>query len=485
MGVGRWLRLVVSAGAVAGVVMPPVEGRAQGTADSAHPQRVPTATTRDSQPARHAELPVEPGVDSGRVDSTLAYAATMHIADVVAAALRNSPAMAEAGGAVRTGQSGERVAYGTFLPSVTFTSTAFQSGQHSLALQAPVTGAPGPTLSYPAQSYSGALAASYDVFTGGRRGAQIAAARASTRSASAGLVEQRYATALTAKQAFYNTQRARDLVRVSLTRVATAERALQYADARMRRGTATRADVLLARLNLTTARQQLIAARDTLTTNAYALGRLVGVDGAVDAQGSDTLPAAALALTDSAIVAIAVREAPAVRAADAFAHASDAAVREAQTEYIPGIRLTGGYTWANNSLAFGAVRPGWVVALSTSYPLFNGFVREDDVTRASASAHTARVTAIDQRRFARAESERLLAGLRFAWQNVAEAEEGVRVAREELRVVGVRYQNGVATFLDLSTAQLAEAQADIALVTARYDYQIARASLEALIGRDL
>ena len=70
--------------------------------------------------------------------------------------------------------------------------------------------------------------------------------------------------------------------------------------------------------------------------------------------------------------------------------------------------------------------------------MFNGFIREDDVTRASAAAHTASVTATDQHRFARAEAERLLASVRFAWQNIAEAQEAVRVAGEDLRVVSVR-----------------------------------------------
>jgi outer membrane protein TolC len=59
------------------------------------------------------------------------------------------------------------------------------------------------------------------------------------------------------------------------------------------------------------------------------------------------------------------------------------------------------------------------------------------------------------------------------------------VSQEDLRVVSVRYQNGVDTFLDLSTAQLAEAQAAVDLVTARFNYLIARATLEALVGRDL
>jgi outer membrane protein len=441
-------------------------------------------TPDSSARASGAAVPAPAG-NAAMADTTLRYVATMPLEEVVAATLRNSPSMAQATGAVRTGESGERVAYGQFLPSLTFNSAAFQTNARSLTLVAPTGGGPGPLVAYPAQAYSAGLAASYDVFTGGRKAADVAASRATTRSADASLVQQRYAVALAAKTAFYGVRRADDLVRVSVARVTTAERAEQYADARLRRGAATRADVLLARLNLTTARQQLIAARDTLTTTAYALGRLVGLDGAVGARGGDSLPPVALALGDSAIIDLAVHGGPAVRAADEFSRATDASVRSAQTQYVPDIRLTGGYNWANNSAAFGAARPGWVVEIGTSYPLFNGFLREDDVTRASATARTARVTAADTRRFARAEAERLLASLRFASENVAEAEEAVRVSSEDLRVVGVRYQNGVSTFLDLSTAQLNQAQADVALVAARYDYLIARASLEALVGREL
>lgn len=461
----------------------PWVARGQGGADSAG--RAPAAPGTAAPEPSPAYMGA--GHDSTAADS-IPYIATMGINDVVSAALQVSPAMADAAGTLRVGQSGERVAYGEFMPQLTFNSAAFQSSQQSLALVTPTTTTttlPGPIVSYPVQSYSAGLAASFDIFTGGRRPADIAAARANTRSADANLLQQHFAVTLVAKEAFYNEQRAHDLVEVSRANVATADRAVQYAQAQMRRGTATRADVLLAQLNATTARQALIAARDTLTTNAYALGRLVGVAGAVAGQGSDTLPSVALALSDSAIVALAVQTGPAVRAADEAARATTAQVRSAQTQYVPDIKLTGGYNWANNSIAYSAIRPGWLIEIGTSYPIFNGFVREDDVTRASAAAHTAKVTATDEHRFARAEAERLLASVRFAWQNIAEAQEAARVAAEDLRVVTVRFQNGVATFLDLSTAQVNEQQAGVALVSARYNYQIARASLEALIGREL
>jgi outer membrane protein len=465
------------------VAVPPAH--AQGGADSATragQARMPSAADTTGGAGLR---PLTSSYDTTRADSTVQYAAMMGIDEVVEATTRNSPSIAQANGAVRTGRSGERVAYGELLPSLTMNSGIFQTNEHSLILTSPGTPPAGPAISYQAQAYSLGLAASYDVFTGGRRTADIKAAKANTRSADAALIEQRYAVRLTARAAFYQVRRSRDLVGVSLERVTTADRALQYADARMRRGTATRADVLLARLNLTTAHEQLIAARDTFTTSVYALGRLVGVDGAVGTRGGDTLPSPDLALADSALVALAIHGSPGVRTADELARATDATVRSTQTQYVPDIRLTGGYNWANNSEAFGSIRPGWLVELGTTFPLFNGFQREDDVTRASATAHTAQITAIDTRRFARAEAERLLASVRFTWQNVAESEEAVRVSQEDLRVVSVRYQNGVDTFLDLSTAQLAEAQAGVDLVTARYNYLIARASLEALVGRDL
>jgi outer membrane protein len=60
-----------------------------------------------------------------------------------------------------------------------------------------------------------------------------------------------------------------------------------------------------------------------------------------------------------------------------------------------------------------------------------------------------------------------------------------RTVAEDLRVVNVRYQNGVATSLDFSMAHVDAAQAAVVLVTARYNYRVARASLEALVGREL
>jgi outer membrane protein TolC len=61
----------------------------------------------------------------------------------------------------------------------------------------------------------------------------------------------------------------------------------------------------------------------------------------------------------------------------------------------------------------------------------------------------------------------------------------VEVAREDYRVQQERYTHGSATILELVSSQIALLQAEYDLINARYDYQIARAQLESLVGQEL
>jgi len=399
---------------------------------------------------------------------------------VVARTLAYSPGVAGAQGAVRDAAALRRVTLGAYLPTVALNSSAGWTDQ-SLA----TAGVSGPALGSTLNGYGAGLAAAVDVFTGGRRGAQRSQAEAISQAADAGLVQQRYATMLFAKQGYYDVLRAHELVRVATEFVAQAELGLGYARDRLAAGTATRADVLLAELALSTARRQQLAARDTLSTTSAALGRLVGANGPVDADSLSTLEPAPLALGDSAVLALAPAAAPAVAQAQALANAGAAAVRASETQYLPTISLGAGYNWSNDGRVTGALRSGWIVALTTSFPLFNGFVREASVTQAKVAADVATATSADTKRFVRAESQRLVGSLRVAEQDITLTRDAVRLAGEDLRVIQARYRAGIATILDVLTSQTALIRAELDLVSARFTYQVARASLEALLGRDL
>ena len=176
---------------------------------------------------------------------------------------------------------------------------------------------------------------------------------------------------------------------------------------------------------------------------------------------------------------------PAVQAARSQERSDIATLRAARTQYVPDVKFSAGYNWANQSNLLQAVHPGWNMLLFTSYPLFNGFVREDAITRADATSEVSRVVSLDVVRQARAEAARLLTGLRFAEQNITLALEATQSAQEDLRVQSERYRAGISTELDQLTSELAYTQAQLSLVASRYNYQITRAQLEALVGRPL
>jgi outer membrane protein len=354
-----------------------------------------------------------------RIDSTL------DLQTVIARALAVSPAVAGGESGVRTARSEGRVASGAYLPSLTATSNAFRSD---------VSTTPG-IAGNGATSYSAGLATSLELFTGGRRGADRLRSRADLEAAQAIGVNQRYQVTLAAERAYYEALRGGDLMTVADARVLRAARGQKYAQDRMRAGTATKSDDLRASLELTTARQQALASRDTLQAAAFALGRLVGADGPIGAK--------------------------------------------------PAGSLLGGYNVANQTSIIGATRPGWQLGLGTSFPIFNGFQREDAVTRSEALADVSRVTALDATRQVRADASRLLSALRFAQQNISLASDAVTAAREDLRVQTDRYRAGIATSLDRLTSEVAVTQAELGLVAAHYNYQVTRATLEALVGRPL
>jgi outer membrane protein len=394
-------------------------------------------------------------------------------------ALSNSPTMTQRTGAVLTASSAERSAYGSFLPSLALSSGASFSSTDRFDPNTAtrVTGS--------SEAYSSGLSASMDVFTAGRRGAQLNQARAQIDAAEAALIEQRFAVALQAERSFYEVLRTDETIRLAEARLARAEQGLEAAALRQRVGGATRSDELRSRLEVNQARQALLAAQNARRVAAFNLGSLIGIDGAAGASLDGTRDPQPLSLSREQIIEIAVSRAPSVMAAEATVVSSEAAVRASRTQYFPTIRLGSGYDWSNQARTFDDGRTSWNLRLSMSYPIFNNFSREDAVARSQIQARTTRAQLDDTRRQARANVERVLGSLNLAEQQIVLATEAVEVAEEDLRVQQERYRAQIATVLEQITSQIALAEAEQALVAARFDYRIARAELAALIGRDL
>ncbi len=402
------------------------------------------------------------------------------IDEAVDLALRVSPDVVRGLGAARVARAGERSARGAFLPSINLESNAIRSSTPSPVSQ------PGASGGLADRTGAAGLASSFDLFTAGRRGAERSRAAATVDVSDADLLERRSLVALDAQRAVYDVLRQTELVVVARARVTRAEEGLSVAQRRHEQGVATRSDELRSRLELTEARSTLAGREGDLRAARWSLARVVGHDRAVDARPIDSLAPRPLPISDSLLIALIATASPGIRSAEATERAAEADVRAARSRYAPTLQLSSAYRVLTAQDESPLVNhPLWGLRLGLSYPLFDGWQRDEGLARARASSDQADAETRDRRRALRAAGERALETMRTAEQRIALALEGVEAASEDLRVVRVRYVAGMATILDLVTSEANLAQAENGLVNARFDYAVARAELAALAGRRL
>jgi outer membrane protein TolC len=407
---------------------------------------------------------------------------TVTLDDAVKAALEHHPQVVRAEGSVRTAAAAEKSALGAYLPTLSLSTNGSLSSSTQFGTQ---TGELGTTSTSSLtggvrDSYSAGLSASWDVYTGGRRGAEKDQAAAQSAAAEASLSEEEFAVTLSTKQAYYDVLRAQELEGVAAASVKSAQEGIDAAQQRMNVGSATRSDVLRAQLELNTAKQSLLEAQNQERTATYALGRLMGEDGPVSAAPDASLDVKPVGIDGEALVEELVAKSPSVVAAQASVTSADAGTKVAKSQYLPTVRLSSGYSLSTTDALLAAGQGGWSLGIGVSVPIFDGFQRSQSTEQAQVQKSVATAELDDARRGVRADAQKALGTLDLAASKMELADEAVTAATEDLRVQKERYTMGASTILQQS---LVQAQTD--RVTARFDYQVALAQLEALAGREL
>ncbi|MEP6574251.1 MAG: TolC family protein [Gemmatimonadota bacterium] len=377
-------------------------------------------------------------------------------------------------------------ARGQFLPQVGASSNLGTSFAGIPSRVDPTTGQP---ISGSSNStLSAGLSASVDLFTGFRRGADLRAAHATEDAATAGLVDSRYQVRLTTTQQFFSALAAVELTRVREASVERAQEQLKISIAKLAAGSATRADSLQSLVTLGTAQLDLISTRAATTQAEASLARLIGADGLASAKDDSAFYHVVGPVDTAALQQEAASRSPQVQSAIASASAARANLASARSAYWPTLSLGGSTNWNGSTSRGGPVTDLFnqrQVNLTLSWALFNRFNRETNITIREGGLDLAEATSVDTRRQVTSALTGQLALLQAAVAEIDITNTSVSAAEENLRVQRERYRVGVATIVDVLTAQEALTQAEVNVVNARFDYLRAKAQIEALIGRSL
>lgn len=318
------------------------------------------------------------------------------------------------------------------------------------------------------------------VYNGGMVQGYVDTAKAYVRAAQSGDQAARQQLAKHVLMAYQGVHTARAYIKLGEEARAAAEEYVRISDKLHKQGMVVKSDVLSARAHLEDVRIKVTEARNAEAAALNQLALLMGksLDEPLDV--ADPVHPKLMPGSATDLRAQALNEHPGLRALRSQVEGAGAQVNVARAGKLPQFNVMLRQDWNDDTLGFDAA--SYTVAGVLSWAAFDGGTTHAAIDR--AQAQRAELAAklrqaeegvgyqvTDARRKALEAEERIVA-----------REAGLEQAREAQRLVKKRYENGVATLIEVlgAQAQLDKANAD--LVAARYELAVNRAELKRAVG---
>ncbi len=341
-----------------------------------------------------------------------------------------------------------------------------------------------------ANAYTAAVSGSQLVYSGGRVGAALDIADDYREIARLGLVEETADVELQVRTAYYRAAFADELVTISRAAVEQAEAFLADQRLRFETGTISELDLLRAEVSAENLRPSLVEAENAADLARRELRRLVNLPESqpvvlttalaapAPATAADTLPSDALRLAQRAAVAAAGRQ----------VEIGENQVRIARGSYLPNVALSvnyGGQLFPTSAFGLGSAdwRPDFTAGLEVSVPIFNGFRRRGEVQEAQVNLDRTRLQLAQLEESVELQYRQAVAERTRARATIGARTRTVEQAQRVHDLTVLRYEQGLATQLEVSDARLALLQARTNVAQALADFYTADASVtRALAG---
>ena len=407
--------------------------------------------------------------------------AIFSLADAIAFAQRNSPRLRSARAAIERARGQEQVAFSPFLPQVDLL------GQYGVVSSTFAPGVPGNegfilagnfgTRSY-AETEVGLQWTLYDF---GRTGGRYRQAMAQERIAELQLVRADQTVEFDVAAAYVDVLLARASRQVQLDAVRRAEATLDDTVARKNAGVALKEDVLRADVQLSESRAALVVAREGEYNAVARLNNAMGRNAGwplevIDLEAQPPMPGA---LAD--LLGQAAAQRPEVGVARQAVAAAQEGRQAARAEFLPRIfvRASAGHTGGENVVTGRQEGAG----LHVEAPLYAGGRHRGDLRSAEAEIEAAVADA-------QGILDAISLQVNLAYRAVTAARERIDLsrtavvqARENLRLVRVRYRNGNATPTDIVDSEAAMTRSEQRFFSATYTYLAALARLDYAVGQ--
>ena len=346
------------------------------------------------------------------------------------------------------------IANAALLPEVDVGGDAFRS---RLSASRPTGGGtPSTTRTYQNQ-FDLPLTVKYevDLFGGLRRGREQAYANA--QAAAADLENAHLVVTAEVASDYFVLREADAEVEIDAQTVAALDKAVRLVRERHRVGTASGLDLAAQEAELAGVQADLAEAQANRANFENALAVLCGVpapDFGIEPRGLlDHVEAAKLAPPGTLPSALLERR-PDVAAAERRVAAANASIGVARSAYFPQLNLAGAYGYQSVAAPLiAAPNLAWSIGAAITAPVFDGGRRRAGVEIAEASYEASLANYRETALNAFADTEDALSSLHRAAESERARRQAVTSGELSLSLATKRYEVGVASYLDVVTAQ--------------------------------
>ena len=296
---------------------------------------------------------------------------------------------------------------------------------------------------------------------------------------------------LATDQAFYNALEAQALLKVAQQTVSTRQSVQHQVDELTRNKLKSNLDLSFAEVNLSQAKLLQLDAENNVNATIAALTAVLGFDQQVNYELTEEeaqLPAPPPDV--DVLISTAIKQRPDLQALTFNQQASEKFRRAQHDQFFPTISALGmvGGTPVRPDCTDGCYPNYFIsswygaIGVNMSIPIFNGFLYSSESSEANYRAKAAAENTRDLRNNVVRDVRTAWLAANTAFQRVGVAAELAKEADLSLSLANSRYQLGLGSIVELSQAQLQQADAAIGYVNAQYQYRLALSTLNFETG---
>ncbi|MCX6180022.1 MAG: TolC family protein [Chlorobiales bacterium] len=335
----------------------------------------------------------------------------------------------------------------------------------------------------PNDNYEAKVTARATLFDFGKRGSTVDLASTGKKTAEQSLEISRRDLSFQAVQLFYGILFLRENINVEQKEITALNKALDFTSKRYQTGAATKFDVLSTEVRIANAQSKMLDLKHELLRQELTLRRLTGIADNLPLKIRGSFSITQAERKDSELVTQALKQRLEMKLSSEHETAAKQRRSIAMKDGLPVVSGSVSYGITNGLLPdINEIRENFVGSLHLEVPIFSGFKTSAERQEATALMHAAIQRKYDTERQVKSDVEEAIHALKTSSEKIITTEAQVQQAKLAAQHARARYENGMATVLDLLNTEASLSQAELARLQADYAYVMNNYTLKRVTG---